>query len=189
MLRAASASGTHGIHPLQVSSGRATLPARTLTAIEVPAGGGGIVNVATFDQDPNTNASLYGTGLDFSSVFPRFTRVQATIGIGTLAFLFILIGRLLFDLLGAVNAFVGAIVVTTTPWMIILATIPVGIAGLALEHAFRVYFSKPVPTARTKGVLVAPTVYGNVLLGPTVCIVRTTCSDREDHACGPGARG
>jgi undecaprenyl-diphosphatase len=32
-------------------------------------------------------------------------------------------------------------------WMIILATIPVGIAGLALEHAFRVFFSKPVPTA------------------------------------------
>jgi undecaprenyl-diphosphatase len=32
-------------------------------------------------------------------------------------------------------------------WMIILATIPVGIAGLVLEHAFRVYFSKPVPTA------------------------------------------
>ncbi len=40
----------------------------------------------------------------------------------------------------------------TTPdqrlaWLIILATIPVGIAGLRLEHAFRVYFSKPVPTA------------------------------------------
>jgi undecaprenyl-diphosphatase len=32
-------------------------------------------------------------------------------------------------------------------WMIILATIPVGIAGLALEHDFRVYFSKPIPTA------------------------------------------
>jgi purine-cytosine permease-like protein len=65
--------------------------------------------------------SLYGTGLDFSSVFPRFTRVQATIGIGSLAFVFILVGRLAFDLLGAVNAFVGAIVVTTTPWMIIMA--------------------------------------------------------------------
>ena len=25
----------------------------------------------------------------------------------------------------------------------------------------------PVPTAKTKGVLVSPTVYGNVLLGPT----------------------
>jgi undecaprenyl-diphosphatase len=32
-------------------------------------------------------------------------------------------------------------------WMIILATIPVGIAGLALEHLFRVVFSRPVPTA------------------------------------------
>jgi undecaprenyl-diphosphatase len=31
-------------------------------------------------------------------------------------------------------------------WMIILATIPVGIAGLALEHDFRVYFTKPVLT-------------------------------------------
>jgi len=29
-------------------------------------------------------------------------------------------------------------------WMIILATIPVGLAGLLLEHDFRVYFSKPV---------------------------------------------
>ena len=33
----------------------------------------------------------------------------------------------------------------------------------------------PVPTARTKGVLVAPTVYGNVLLGPTA-------EDVEDRA-------
>jgi len=29
-------------------------------------------------------------------------------------------------------------------WMIVLATIPVGLAGIALEHDFRVYFSKPV---------------------------------------------
>jgi undecaprenyl-diphosphatase len=32
-------------------------------------------------------------------------------------------------------------------WLIIVATIPVGISGLALEHLFRVVFSKPVPTA------------------------------------------
>ena len=32
-------------------------------------------------------------------------------------------------------------------WMIILATIPVGIAGLALEHTFRTIFSKPILTA------------------------------------------
>jgi len=67
------------------------------------------------------STSLYGTGLDFSSVFPKLTRVQATIFIGVLAFAFIIIGRLYVDLLGAVNGFVGAIVVTTTPWMIIMA--------------------------------------------------------------------
>jgi undecaprenyl-diphosphatase len=32
-------------------------------------------------------------------------------------------------------------------WLLVLATIPVGIAGLALEHVFRIYLSKPVPTA------------------------------------------
>src|SRR5579875_3470297 len=32
-------------------------------------------------------------------------------------------------------------------WMIIWATIPVGIAGLALEHLFRTTFSKPLVTA------------------------------------------
>ncbi len=36
----------------------------------------------------------------------------------------------------------------------------------------------PVPTARTKGVLIAPTVYGNVLLGPTAEDV----ADRSDTA-------
>src|SRR5215469_14081348 len=32
-------------------------------------------------------------------------------------------------------------------WLIILATIPVGLAGLAFEHAFRVIFGKPVYAA------------------------------------------
>src|SRR5262249_14755497 len=32
-------------------------------------------------------------------------------------------------------------------WLIILATIPVGLAGLAFEHAFRVIFGKPVIAA------------------------------------------
>jgi undecaprenyl-diphosphatase len=35
----------------------------------------------------------------------------------------------------------------TLAWMIVLATIPVGIAGVALEHDFRVYFSKPILTS------------------------------------------
>ncbi|WP_018334355.1 undecaprenyl-diphosphate phosphatase [Actinomycetospora chiangmaiensis] len=32
-------------------------------------------------------------------------------------------------------------------WLLVLGTIPVGLAGLLLEHAFRVYLSRPVPTA------------------------------------------
>lgn len=64
--------------------------------------------------------SLYGTGLDFSSVFPRLSRVQASLCIGVLAFAFILVGRLAFDLLASVNAFIGAIVICTTPWLIIM---------------------------------------------------------------------
>lgn len=65
--------------------------------------------------------SLYGTGLDFSSVFPRLSRVQASLFIGTLSFAFILVGRLVFDLIASVNAFIGAIVICTTPWMIIMS--------------------------------------------------------------------
>jgi glycerol-3-phosphate dehydrogenase len=44
----------------------------------------------------------------------------------------------------------------------------------------------PVPTERTKGVLVAPTVYGNVLLGPTA----EDIEDRGDTVTtGPGLEG
>ncbi len=32
-------------------------------------------------------------------------------------------------------------------WLLVLATIPVGVAGLLLEHTFRVVLSKPVPVA------------------------------------------
>ena len=44
----------------------------------------------------------------------------------------------------------------------------------------------PVPTARTKGVLVAPTVYGNVLLGPTAEDV-TDVGDTATTAAGLGS--
>jgi len=44
----------------------------------------------------------------------------------------------------------------------------------------------PVPTARTKGVLVAPTVYGNVLLGPTAEDVPGRC-DTATTAAGLGS--
>ena len=51
---------------------------------------------------------------------PRLSRVQASLFIGALAFIFILVGRLAFDLIASVNAFIGAIVICTTPWMVIM---------------------------------------------------------------------
>jgi undecaprenyl-diphosphatase len=76
-------------------------------------------------------------------------------------------------------------------WMIILATIPVGIAGLALEHDFRVYFSKPVLTA------VFLAVNGLILLAGEAARRRRVALDQQQSAedrevaavTTPGARG
>ncbi len=64
--------------------------------------------------------SLYGTGLDFSSVFPRLTRPQATLFIGTISIGLIFVGRFGFNLVDAITTFVSLIVVTTTPWMVVM---------------------------------------------------------------------
>lgn len=64
--------------------------------------------------------ALYGTGLDFSSVFPRFNRVQATILIGVVAIVFIFIGRFVFDVVQSISTFAILIVTCTAPWMIVM---------------------------------------------------------------------
>ena len=64
--------------------------------------------------------ALYGTGLDFSSVFPRLTRPQATLLIGSVACVLIFVGRFGFNLVDAITTFVSLIVVTTTPWMVVM---------------------------------------------------------------------
>lgn len=64
--------------------------------------------------------SLYGTGLDFSSVFPILSRPQATLFIGAIAIALIFVGRFVFNLVDAITTFVSLIVVTTTPWMVVM---------------------------------------------------------------------
>jgi purine-cytosine permease-like protein len=64
--------------------------------------------------------SLYGTGLDFSSVFPRLTLPQATLFIGVISIGLIFVGRFAFNLVDAITTFISLIVVTTTPWMMIM---------------------------------------------------------------------
>ncbi|MFJ5987365.1 purine-cytosine permease family protein [Lentzea sp. NPDC092896] len=64
--------------------------------------------------------ALYGTGLDFSSVFPRLSRVQATVLVGTLAIVFIFLGRFGFDLVRSISTFATLIITCTVPWMVVM---------------------------------------------------------------------
>ncbi|MEU6589898.1 cytosine permease [Streptomyces sp. NPDC046881] len=64
--------------------------------------------------------SLYGTGLDFSSVFTRFSRVQATFFIGVLSIAFIFAGRFALNLAQSISTFATLIITCTAPWMIVM---------------------------------------------------------------------
>jgi len=83
--------------------------------------------------------SLYGTGLDFSSVFPRLTRPQATLLIGSAACLLVFLGRFYFSLFGTLSTFVSLIVVTTTPWMVIMMIGYLVRRGFYLPDAMQVF--------------------------------------------------
>jgi purine-cytosine permease-like protein len=64
--------------------------------------------------------ALYGTGLDFSSIFVRLSRIQATVLIGTLSVAFIFVGNFALDMVQSINAFATLIVLCTSPWMVIM---------------------------------------------------------------------
>lgn len=64
--------------------------------------------------------ALYGTGLDFSSVFPRFSRARATVLIGTAAVALVFLGRFALDLVQSISTFAVLIVTGTAPWMVVL---------------------------------------------------------------------
>ena len=75
--------------------------------------------------------SLYGTGLDLSSVFPRaLSRVKATLLIGVMSIAFIFIGRFAANLVQSVSTFAVLIITCTTPWMVIM------IIGLIKRRGF-----------------------------------------------------
>lgn len=77
------------------------------------------------------STSLYGTGLDMSSVFPRLlSRVKATVMIGLLSIAFIFIGRFAFNLVQSVSTFAVLIITCTSPWMVIM------ILGLLVRRGF-----------------------------------------------------
>ncbi len=65
-------------------------------------------------------ASLYGTGLDFSSVVPAFTRLQATLLIGLISIALVFLGRFVFNMVDTVNAFTTLILVFSAPWTAVM---------------------------------------------------------------------
>ena len=83
--------------------------------------------------------SLYGTGLDFSSVFPSLSRPRATLLIGTLACALIFLGRFYFSLFGSISTFVSLIIVTTTPWMVIMMMGYVIRRGFYIPDAMQIF--------------------------------------------------
>ncbi len=83
--------------------------------------------------------SLYGTGLDFSSVFPSLSRPRATLLIGTLACVLIFLGRFYFSLFGSISTFVSLIIVTTTPWMVIMMMGYVIRRGFYIPDAMQIF--------------------------------------------------
>ncbi|PHN30073.1 purine-cytosine permease family protein [Pseudomonas sp. ICMP 561] len=65
--------------------------------------------------------SLYGTGLDMSSLAPRLlSRAQATVLIGVLSIIFIFVGRFSFNLVQSMSTFAVLIITCTSPWIIIM---------------------------------------------------------------------
>lgn len=64
--------------------------------------------------------SLYGTGLDMSSVFTRLSRARATVLIGVMSIAFIFAGRFAANLVQSVSTFAVLIITCTTPWMVIM---------------------------------------------------------------------
>ena len=74
--------------------------------------------------------SLYGTGLDFSSIFPRLSRVQATVLIGVVSIGLIFLGRFAFDVVQSVSTFASLIITFTAPWMMVM------ILGLVTRRAW-----------------------------------------------------
>lgn len=63
---------------------------------------------------------LYGTGLDFSSIIPRLSRVASTIVIAVLTVALVLVGKFVFDMVGTVSTLSTLVVICTTPWIIIM---------------------------------------------------------------------
>ncbi|MGX1543936.1 purine-cytosine permease family protein [Streptomyces adustus] len=63
---------------------------------------------------------LYGTGLDFSSIVPRLSRVASTLVIAALATVLIFVGKFVFAVVDTVSTLSTLVVICTVPWMVLM---------------------------------------------------------------------
>jgi len=83
--------------------------------------------------------SLYGTGLDFSSVFPFLSRFQSTLLIGVLSIGIIFLGKFAMDFVQTIVTFATLIIVCTTPWVVIMTIGFLTRRGFYLGDAVQVF--------------------------------------------------
>lgn len=89
--------------------------------------------------------SLYGTGLDFSSVFPVLNRFKSTLLIGAISIGIIFVGRFALDFVQTIVTFATLIIVCTTPWVVIMAI------GYAVRRGFYLSDDLQVFNRRQRG--------------------------------------
>jgi len=76
-----------------------------------------LMAVGIFGSLGQSTVCIYSNGLDFSSIFPVFTRVPATLILSGIGLLFIYLGTLVWDAEATVVAFVGLFSVLAAPWI------------------------------------------------------------------------
>jgi purine-cytosine permease-like protein len=64
--------------------------------------------------------NMYGTGLDMSSIFPRLSRVQATLVVAVLATVLVYVGSFATNMVNSVTVFLAFLALVIAPWMVIL---------------------------------------------------------------------
>lgn len=64
--------------------------------------------------------ALYGTGLDTSSLFPRVTRLKATLAVSVVGIALVYLGAFVWNAIDLVTAFITILTIISAPWVAII---------------------------------------------------------------------
>ena len=83
--------------------------------------------------------NIYNMGLDFSSIFPRLTRVRATIYLSTVSTILVFIGAFYQELSLIVSSYLAILIVLGAPWSVICLIGYFNKRGYVDPHALQVF--------------------------------------------------